>query len=337
MLNAATRWTRSQARGVMLCAMLAVTAMFVSQNHGGPQLLYALLLGLAFHFLSQDDRLRPGIDFCSRTLLRAGVALLGLRITLAQVADLGWHAGGTAVLCVVLTITLGVLLARWLRRPVTEGLVSGASVGICGASAALAVSSVLPQTPGNERFTLLTVVGVTLMSTAAMVLYPLMLKAGGVPLQQAGVFLGATVHDVAQVVAAGMLLSTPGETAAVDSATVVKLLRVAMLMPVVLIIAALYGRSGTRRNGAATGSSLVPGFLIAFIAFMLLSSSGWISPALVQTAGDASRILLVMAIAAAGVKTSFADLLQLGWAPVMMLAAETAFIALVAATSLALA
>ncbi|MDY0106825.1 MAG: putative sulfate exporter family transporter [Giesbergeria sp.] len=336
MLDTATRWTRSQTRGVMLCAMLAVTAMFVSQNHGGPQLLYALLLGLAFHFLSQDERLRPGIDFCSRTLLRAGVALLGLRITLAQVADLGWHAGATAVLCVVMTIMLGVLLARWLGRPMTQGLVSGASVGICGASAALAVSSVLPQTTENERFTLLTVVGVTLMSTAAMVLYPLMLKAGGVSPRQAGIFLGATVHDVAQVVAAGMLLSTPGDTSAVDSATVVKLLRVAMLMPVVLAIAALYRRSAAHRSGTATGPGLVPGFLMAFIAFMLLSTSGWISPALVHIAGDTSRILLVMAIAAAGVKTSFADLLQLGWAPVVMLAAESAFIALVAGTSLAL-
>lgn len=336
MLDTATRWTRSQARGVMLCAMLAVTAMFVSQNHGGPQLLYALLLGLAFHFLSQDERLRPGIDFCSRTLLRAGVALLGLRITLAQVADLGWHAGATAVLCVVMTIMLGVLLARWLDRPVTQGLVSGASVGICGASAALAVSSVLPQTTENERFTLLTVVGVTLMSTAAMVLYPLMLKAGGVPPQQAGIFLGATVHDVAQVVAAGMLLSTPGDTSAVDSATVVKLLRVAMLMPVVLVIAALYRRSAAHRSGTTANPGLVPGFLMAFIAFMLLSTSGWISPALVHIASDTSRILLVMAIAAAGVKTSFADLLQLGWAPVVMLAAESAFIALVAGISLAL-
>lgn len=336
MLDTATRWTRSQARGVMLCAMLAVTAMFVSQNHGGPQLLYALLLGLAFHFLSQDERLRPGIDFCSRTLLRAGVALLGLRITLAQMADLGWHAGATAVLCVVMTIMLGVLLARWLDRPVTQGLVSGASVGICGASAALAVSSVLPQTTENERFTLLTVVGVTLMSTAAMVLYPLMLKAGGVPPQQAGIFLGATVHDVAQVVAAGMLLSTAGDTSAVDSATVVKLLRVAMLMPVVLVIAALYRRSAAHRSGTTANPGLVPGFLMAFIAFMLLSTSGWISPALVHIASDTSRILLVMAIAAAGVKTSFADLLQLGWAPVVMLAAESAFIALVAGISLAL-
>jgi uncharacterized membrane protein YadS len=114
------------------------------------------------------------------------------------------------------------------------------------------------------------------------------------------------------------------------------LLRVAMLMPVVLVIAALYRRSAAHRSGTAAGPGLVPGFLMAFIAFMLLSTSGWISPALVHIASDTSRILLVMAIAAAGVKTSFADLLQLGWAPVVMLAAESAFIALVAGTSLAL-
>lgn len=337
MLDTATRWTQGQARGILLCATLAVTAMFVSQNHGGPQLLYALLLGLSFHFLSHDERLRPGIDFCARSLLRAGVALLGLRITLAQVASLGWLTGATAVLGVVLTLVLGVLLARWLRRPATEGLVSGASVGICGASAALAVSSVLPQTPENERFTLLTVVGVTLMSTAAMVLYPLLLKASGISPRLAGIFLGATVHDVAQVVAAGMLLSTPGDTAAVDNATVVKLLRVALLMPVVLLIATLYRRSPAGTADPTARSSLVPGFLIAFVGFMLLATTGWVESSLVQAAGDTSRILLVMAIAAAGVKTSFADLLQLGWAPIAMLAAETVFIALVAATGLAMA
>lgn len=338
MLEIATRWTQNKARGILLCATLAITAMFVSQNHGGPQLLYALLLGLAFHFLSHDEMLRPGIDFCARTLLRAGVALLGLRITLAQVADLGWQAGITAVLGVVLTIALGVLLARWLKRPAAEGLVSGASVGICGASAALAVSSVLPQTPENERFTLLTVVGVTLMSTAAMVLYPLLLKAGGISPQQAGIFLGATVHDVAQVVAAGMLLSTPGDTSAVDSATVVKLLRVTLLMPVVLVIAALYRRTPVNDKNQAPGSvPLVPGFLMMFIACMLLSTMGWIGLSIAHAAGDVSRVLLVMAIAAAGTKTSFSDLHQLGWAPVVMLVAETTFIAFVAAMGLVLA
>lgn len=198
---------RSLAPGLLLCGVVALSATFVSEHYGGPQLLYALLIGLAFYFLSRDTRIRPGLDFASQTLLRAGVALLGLRITFAQVSALGWGTGALTALGVASTIGLGLLLARWLGRPVAEGLVSGCSVGICGASAALAVSSVLPQTRENERFTLLAVVGVTLMSTLAMVLYPLGVKAVGLTPAQAGVFFGATIHDVAQVVAAGIKTS----------------------------------------------------------------------------------------------------------------------------------
>ena len=200
-----------------------------------PVLLYALLFGLAFHFLWDDARLRPGIDFCARTLLRAGVALLGLRIGFDQVLALGWRTGLIALSAVALTIALGLALARWLGRPREEGWIAGCSVGICGASAALAVSSALPPTRENERFTLLAVVGVTLMSTLAMLLYPLLARTVGFSPHQAGVFFGATIHDVAQVVAAGMLLSDAGNTAAADSATVVKLFRVMLLMPVVMV------------------------------------------------------------------------------------------------------
>ena len=178
---------RSVLPGLLLCGVIALAATFVSEHYGGPQLLYALLIGLAFHFLSRDEKIAIGLDFCSKTVLRAGVALLGLRITLAQVGALGWRTALLVTLGVASTITLGLLLARWTKRPMAEGLLSGCAVGICGASAALAVSSVLPATRENERFTLLTVVGVTLMSTLAMVLYPLLSAAIGLSAGQAGI------------------------------------------------------------------------------------------------------------------------------------------------------
>lgn len=101
------RWSRAWLRartlrnGLLLCGVIALAATFVTEHYGGPQLLYALLIGLAFHFLSRDDRVRPGLNFCGRTLLRTGVALLGLRITFAQVAALGWGTGVATVLGVV--------------------------------------------------------------------------------------------------------------------------------------------------------------------------------------------------------------------------------------------
>jgi uncharacterized integral membrane protein (TIGR00698 family) len=330
--------TRRQWPGLSLCSVVALAATFVSEHYGGPQLLYALLIGLALNFLATDTRIRPGLDLCSRTLLRAGVALLGLRITAHQVVALGWQTALLALLALVSTIAVGLALARWLRRPDDEGLIAGAAVGICGASVALAVASVLPPTKENERFTLLTVMGITLLSTTAMVLYPLLARWTGLAPQQAGVFFGASIHDVAQVVAAGTLLSHAGEVAAADSAVIVKLFRVMLLMPVVLTVALAVSRRQVRdktnadtdtnlQNEAGPAVPLIPGFLLVFIVFMLANSSGWVPASLTAEGSQWSRHLLVVAIAAVGIKTQPADLLKLGWPPVAMLLAETVWIA----------
>lgn len=321
--------------GLLVCLLLAFSATFVSEHYGGPQLLYALLFGLALHFLSKDPKVRPGIDFCGRTLLRIGVALLGFRITFDQVSALGWTTAVLVVLGVASTVALGVALARTLGLTRDQGLISGASVGICGASAALTVASVLPQTRDNERFTLLAVVGVTLMSTLAMVAYPLLAKWLALSPAQAGLFFGATIHDVAQVVAAGSLLSTPTQTTAVDTATIVKLFRVMLLMPIALLIASLYRGADTTANEAQETSNapkaatvpLIPGFLLAFIVFMLLATVHALPAQVPGWASQASRACLVIAIGAAGLKTSFEELRELGWAPVWMLSAETVWIA----------
>ncbi len=336
------RW-RQRAPGLLLAALLALAATGLSVHFGGPQLLYALLLGLSLNFLSKQARWRPGLDFTARTLLRAGVALLGLRITFNQVVALGWTTGLGVLLAVVSTIALGWFLAKRIGRPVHEGIISGAAVGICGASAALAVSSVLPQTRENERFTLLAVVGVTLLSTLAMVIYPLSLRWLDVAPLTSGVFIGATIHDVAQVVAAGVMLSSPGDSTVVDSATVVKLFRVMLLMPVVLVLSWLFrsaagepSEPGDSHEVTEQQVPIVPGFLLAFVVFMLMATSQWVPAAVAQWGGDCSRALLVMAIAAAGMKTRLQDLWRLGWVPVVMLLAETVWIALLVGVGLAL-
>ncbi|MFD2271286.1 putative sulfate exporter family transporter [Undibacterium arcticum] len=107
--------------------------------------------GLAFHFLSQDPTCQPGIEFCSKVLLRTGVALLGVRITLAQIVSVGIAPLAIVIGALLATIGFGYLLSKWLKRPIAEGLLSGGSVAICGASAAMAISAVLPQTKENEK------------------------------------------------------------------------------------------------------------------------------------------------------------------------------------------
>ncbi len=307
--------------GVLVCVVIALAATFVSEHYGGPQLLYALLIGLAFHFLNGDARVVRGINFCGRTVLRVGVALLGARITFSQVAELGLQTAALMIFAVLLTIVVGLMLARWLGCSRDEGVLTGSAVAICGASAALAVSSVLPQTRENERFTLLAVVGVTVLSTLAMVIYPFSLNAIGLSASQAGIVLGGSIHDVAQVVAAGMMLGPQ----AGDTATLVKLFRVMLLMPVVLVIAVLYRKhAGVKAPEAQV--PLIPGFLLAFIVLVILASVGAFTPDMTRVASDASRWMLVTAIGAAGVKTSFEDLLKLGWKPVALLVGETVFI-----------
>lgn len=314
--------------GALICTLVALAATFVSSHYGGPQLLYALLMGLSLHFLASDPRIRPGVDFCGRTVLRSGVALLGARITFDQVAMLGWQAAVLVALGVASTLCLGWALARRFRRPVEEGLISGGSVGICGASAALAVASVLPPTRENERYTLLVVVGVTLLSTLAMVIYPLLTSALQWSALDSGVFLGATIHDVAQVVAAASLLASPGNTQVVDTATVVKLFRVLLLMPVVLVIAVLFRQAADASEQRSRAVPWIPGFLLVFIGLVLLGSMHVIEAPWPERASQLSRALLVLAIAAAGMKTHFADLFKLGWLPLVMLLSETLWIAL---------
>ena len=303
----------------MTALTIALAATFVSEHYGGPQFLYALFFGIAFNFLGTDPKTRPGIEFSARTVLRFGVALLGARITLDQIAALGVAPVLMVVAAVLATIALGAWLARAMKRPLAEGLLTGGAVAICGASAALAIASVLPRAERSSKFTLLTVVGVTLLSTVAMILYPMVARLAQFDDVQAGIFLGGTIHDVAQVVGAGYIISPQ----AGDSATFVKLLRVAMLLPVVFVFSLAF-----RGRGVATdGTPLLPWFLIAFAVLVALSSAGVFPPGVVASLSEISRWCLVIAIAALGVKTSFQDFASLGWRPVALMVGETVFLA----------
>ena len=313
--------------GVMACAVVAAAASFLGEHYKAPVLLFALLLGLAMNFLSSGP-CAPGIEFAARNLLRVGVALLGLRITLGQVVALGWGPVLLVVVCVALTIVVSMLAARALGFQDLFGLLTGGATAICGASAALALSAALPAHPQKERATLFTVIGVSALSTFAMVSYPMIVNALGLDARHAGIFLGATIHDVAQVVGAGYSLST--ETG--DVATLVKLLRVAMLVPVIVLAASITRArmAAVADQGGGTRPPLLPGFAVAFALLVAINSTGWV-PKGVQTLGtDASRWLLVAAIAGIGMKTQLKELATVGFKPVALMIGETVFLAALA-------
>ena len=305
--------------GLAVSGLVAMSAVLVTEHHGGPVMLMALLMGMAVGFLRENERLAPGLRFGASTVLRTGVALLGARITAQYLSDLGWIALGAVAVGVALTLAVGIVLARALGRSGWFGALAGGAVAICGASAAAAISAVLPRQQRNEADTAMTIIGVTALSTVAMVLYPVIGKALDLGDRDIGFFIGLTIHDVAQVVGAGYSVSDEAGTIAV----VVKLFRVVLLLPVVLVIA-LAARSAS--EGGTSMRAGLPGFVIAFAILAGAGSAGLIPPAASLWLSDLSRWCLILAMGAIGIRTSLKELQQLGYRPAVVLIGSTVFI-----------
>ncbi|MCP4334187.1 MAG: putative sulfate exporter family transporter [Gammaproteobacteria bacterium] len=311
---------RAALPGLLLSATIALAVRFVSDRLGGPAMLYALLFGMAFNFLNEDERFASGIRVASRNILRIGVALLGLRITTGEVMELGWPVVALIVASVAATVLIGGLIGRAFGLKSGQSILSAGAVAICGASAALAISSVLPSHKDHERNTILTVAGVTVLSTVAMVFYPVFVTYLQYDNATAGIFLGATIHDVAQVVGAGYIISDQSG----EISTLVKLIRVACLVPVVITISLLMRHGRTPESG---NWPLLPAFLVAFVVLVAVNSSGWVPPQAHAMLTPVSSWCLLTAVAALGVKTSLKALADVGPAPVGVMLIQTVFLA----------
>ena len=317
-----TRFVQTNFRGFLVAAVLAAAAKFLSEHYGAPAMLMALLLGIAMNFLSEGGVCKPGIEFTARTVLRFGVALLGVRISVETMLDLGPHLIGLVIAGVILTILFGIVVARLLGRGTRFGVLTGGSVAICGASAAMAIAAVLPKNDESERNLIFTVIGVTVLSTLAMIVYPVLAGMFQFSPEQSGVFLGGTIHDVAQVVGAGYSISD--DTG--DVATLVKLIRVAMLAPVVLVISLIVRRQGTQTKGKRP--PILPLFVVGFLILGALNSLGLVPAALIPVLSGLSQWALLIAIAAVGMKTALKNVFEIGTQAIVLIVAETVFIAL---------
>jgi uncharacterized integral membrane protein (TIGR00698 family) len=313
--------------GLAATIVVALASTYLSDHYRAPPVIFALLLGMALNTLSAEPRYRPGIDLSARVLLRISVALLGLRITFAQVGQLGWSTAAMVLVTVPATIGFGMLMARALKLDSRFGVLSGGAVGICGASAAMAIAVAWPR-KDTERDTVVVIACITTYSTIAMILYPALLGHLTLDATQTGRILGGSIHDVAQVIAAGYASSQR----AGDAATIVKLMRVAMLLPVVLTItlktAERFTTSVTGDKTAASKVSLIPGFLVAFVVLTALNGFNLVPPSLATALADVSKWLLVVAVAALGMKTNARDLVAVGRASLILIAAETLFLGL---------
>jgi uncharacterized integral membrane protein (TIGR00698 family) len=300
----------------VLAAPYCIAATFLS-DHLAARSCCSSAARHGLHFLSQEGRCVPASTGLKR-ILRIAVGLLGAQITIGEIMQLGTTPVVMVIVAVILTLGFGTAMARafGLSRPF--GLLTSGAVAICGASAALAISSVLPKGDNHERDTVFTVIGVTTLSTAAMIIYPMIISLFHLDDAAIGIFLGGTIHDVAQVVGAGFSVSE--ETGTV--ATFTKLLRVAMLVPVVMALSFLF-----RAHSDNAAGRRLPGFLIVFALLVAINSTGIIPPVVLDALKSISRWCLVTAIAALGMKTSLKAMAAVGWRSIALIVAETIFLA----------
>lgn len=302
--------------GLCVAGLASLASAYLAEHYGAPLTLMALLVGLALNFLSADARLLPGLAFASRTLLRIGIVLVGARITLEQVAGLGWTALAAIVGIVAATMGAGMLLARRMGHGAAFGVLAGGAVAICGASAAMALATVLGERRISQAQLALVLVGISAMSAVAMVAYPILRHLLGFDDRQAGFVLGAAIHDVAQSLGAGYAFSP----AAGENATIVKLTRVALLAPALAMAGYLFPQQG----GKGPSAFRIPWFVVGFFLLAALNSTGIVPPSVGRGATSLATALLVCAVTATGIRSPMQTLLKSGPKPLLIILVASA-------------
>ncbi len=311
--------------GIGLAASVAAAA-FALKAVGLPivasfsPLMLAILIGMTVrNLVGRPEAARAGLAAALRTPLRLGIVLLGLQVTLAEILAIGW--AGLAILTFAVSATF--LFTIWMGRQlgVPRGLTTliTAGTGVCGASAIVAANTVVRDEDESVAYALATV---TLFGTIAMFGYPML--ASALPLGELayGLWSGASVHEVAQVVAAGF---ARGEASG-EFATVTKLARVLMLAPLVLLMG-LWAHRLSSRSDAGSGRAPMPWFVFGFLGMVLLAGTGWIEAEWRSSANLVTQALLAFALAAVGLETDLRKLVAQGWRPLALGATATLFIA----------
>jgi uncharacterized integral membrane protein (TIGR00698 family) len=318
--------------GLALSAALAAASMALGrigwlQDHGFSALTVAIALGTLM-----GNTLYPrfaaaagaGVHFARLRLLRLGIVLYGLRLTVQDIGHVG--AAGVLIDALVLGTTFALacwLGTRWLGLDRRTAMLIGAGSSICGAAAVLATEPVVKARAEQVTVAVATVV---VCGTLAVFLYPLLSALNRhwpfIPgaARGFGIYVGSTVHEVAQVVAAAHAVGG----GAPDAAVIAKMVRVMMLAPFLVMLAAWLGRG--RARGAAPGhgqadgpgSLAVPWFAFGFVGVVLFNSLHWLPAGAVAVVNEIDTALLVMAMAALGLSTHLGALRQAGAGPVLL-------------------
>ena len=298
------------------------------QSHGMSALTLAILLGIVLAntvYARLADAVGPGVGFSKQTLLRAGVILYGLRLTLQDIGHVG--IAGVLIDAVVLTSTFALaylLGTRFFGLDRTTAMLIGAGSAVCGAAAVMATEPILRAKA--EQVTV-AVSCVVVFGTLAIFLYPilyglnthwLLIPAGP---RAFGIYAGSTIHEVAQVFAAGRSVSI----ATADTAVVTKMVRVMMLAPLLIALSAWMARraghthTGEKLSAAASGAKLrIPWFAFGFIGMVLFNSSALLPQGVRIALVDVDTFILAMAMGALGLTTHVSAIRNAGIKPLLL-------------------
>ncbi len=313
------RSVRRFLRGLALCITLAIAATWLSEHYAMPAILIALLLGLALNFAALDKRAHAGLDLAAQGGLRAGIVLIGLQITLSQIAEIGLAPFLALLAIMTFSFASGVLCARISGQSTNAGVLAGGATAVCGASAALALYSIIGKDRISQAQFALTLLCVALASAAAMTIYPIIAAQLALDDRAAGFLIGAAVHDVAQAIGGGYSYSD----AAGAEATIIKLTRVALLAPIVLLVSLWLGGSHQRGEGSRLRQLAPPWFILGFLGLAIVNSLAPVPPLVSQTASAVTKVLLLLAVTATALRSRTDLIQQLGWRAAIPVAGAT--------------
>lgn len=310
--------------GLGLVALITVTALVLDgsgwlAHWGFSALTLAIVLGMAVGntvYPQMAIHCHDGVAFSKAKLLRLGIMLYGFRLTVQQIAAVGVAAIVSDVLMLVSTFLLAWWLGRrWLKMDEDTVILIGAGSSICGAAAVMATE---PLLKAHTAKVTVAVAAVVIFGTVGIFLYPQMHAWGWWPLDSNhyGVYIGSSVHEVAQVVAAGRSISP--EVA--DTAVTTKMIRVMMLAPFLVFLAAWLkrGRHGSAGVSGSRLSASIPWFAFVFIGVALFNSLHWLPESWVRVLTWLDTVLLAMAMAALGLTTHVAAIRQAGPKPLLL-------------------
>jgi uncharacterized integral membrane protein (TIGR00698 family) len=317
--------TRGQLNGILFVALFAaavtrIAAIPAIAGLGLSPLIVGIVAGAIYGNALRDgmpESWAAGVNFSARKLLRIAVAFFGLRVSLQEIAQVGLPGLAESVLIVVSTLVIGTWAGmKIMKLDRDTALLTAAGSAICGAAAVLAFESTLQSKPHKSA---MAVGSVVLFGTLSMFLYPVLFKAGWLHLDTmgAGLFFGGTIHEVAQVVGAASNVSPE----ATHIATIVKMTRVMLLVPVLLVVGVWVNRSAHGAAATATTDDgkqhaprklAIPWFALGFLAFVVINSLHVLPQSATSTLNMLDTFALTMAMTALGIETRISQIRQAG-------------------------